>query len=160
MNKIKNLTCNIYKYTCSYCHKSYESPVYIGGYGQFLLRNYGSKHLAWLDAVDDSTFKEVGTLIRMNSEVAKLGRNKQSDIFQKIVGYAYDTDNNGNYFGIDAEPECPYCKKHSALSYQEAEPPVYKTFNVPMVTSIVWDSLTTEKKRQLLVSKLVEKKLI
>lgn len=154
MNIKMNLKCTIYKYRCGNCHESFESPVHTGSYGQFLLKNYDSNNLAWLDAVSDLTFQEVGTIIRLNPRIAILGKNKQSKLFQKIVGYAYDPDVTGNHFGIDAEPECPHCKKHNVLSYQEIVPPKYKNLDIPIITSKNWALLSINKKQQLLDEKL------
>ena len=142
------IKCSLYEYKCAICGSVYKSPVYIGGYGQFLLRNYGSDEFAWLNATSDSVFNEVSKLVRKNPRIMNLKQRAQSDIFQKIIGYVYDPDKCGNYYGIGVDPECPSCKEHHISGYKELSPPEYVELDVFEVTSCEWEKLTLKEKEK------------
>lgn len=150
------IICNVFEYVCRDCKKIYQAPVYVGGYGSFLLRNHGSSSLAFLDAIGDKVFKEVGSIVDAHEVVSKLDENNRADIFQKVIGYAYDPDELGNYYGIGLDPECVHCGSHMVDSYIEKTPIKKITVNVPIVTSDYWQSLSKDDRIDL-INKQIKK---
>ncbi|WED25522.1 hypothetical protein L3V77_10630 [Vibrio sp. DW001] len=146
MNTKANIKCVIYEYECKCCGQKYRSPIYKNGYGQFLLRSYNSNGLAWLDAISDPAYKEMGMLLRNNPKVTHLKQRTQSDIFHKIVGCLYDPDLDGGYFGIGIAPKCPHCDQRDVHSCQEVEPIEFVNLRVPIITATRWSSLSLKEK--------------
>lgn len=149
------IKCNIFKYQCGGCGKSFEAPVYLAGYGKFLLKNYKSGDLAWLDAISDNAFKEASRLIKKHPKLVGLQANAQSNIVQDVIGYVYDKSICGGNFGINANPMCPHCGEHNFVGYEEILPSKIVEINVDIVTSNTWSELS-EKEKISLVDKLLE----
>ncbi len=142
-----NLRCTVFEYQCQHCGKRFKAPVYTGsGYGQFLMRNYVSGHHVWLDVFSDDVINEMDQLISAHPAVSSLGENAQSDIFQKIVGYLYDPDSEGNYYGIGIDPQCPFCNAHQAKSFREVFPNEYMELSVVRITARQWKQMSQDEK--------------
>lgn len=146
--------CNAFQYQCGMCGTSFEVPVYLAGYGKFLLRSYGTGEMAWLDAIASYAFKEGSELIKAHPKVIGLKSNDQSKIVQDVIGAVYDNDSQGNSFGINTDPKCPNCGEQSAAGYEEMQPSKLIEIDVDPVTSKHWDKLS-EKEKKSLVDKLL-----
>jgi len=154
MTKMQDITCQLFEYVCAGCGEHYKAPVLYGGYGVFLLRNYADFSYRYLNVLEDSIFSEVESIIERSEKVSSLSKYERVDLFQKIVGVAYDENECGNSYGIDAEPECPFCKKHAVRKSIATNPPEYVEMQVPMATHHKWDNLSQVDRERLVGEKL------
>lgn len=147
MNKLKLLNCVMFLFQCEQCQKVYKSPIYLGGYGQFLLNSHGGYEKSWLDATSNETFREVHDIVKLHPKLVQINKRSISRLHQQIVGYSYDPDVNGNYFGINVKPACPSCGGQRVCKYEEIIPNEVVSIEVSHVTSRNWDSLSSEEKK-------------
>ena len=143
------IKCNLFQYQCGKCGGSFEAPVYLAGYGKFLLRSDGTDEMAWLDAIASDAFKECSELIKTHSKVIILKSIAQSNIVQDVIGAIYDKDSQGNNFGINIDPRCPHCGEQNAAGYEEVQPSKLVEIDVDSVTSNHWDKFSMEEKKSL-----------
>lgn len=140
------IKCNIFKYQCGKCGNGFEAPVYLAGYGKFLLKNYKSKDMVLLDAISNDAFKEASQLIKKHPKIIGLQASAQSNIVQDVIGYIYDKSTCGGSFGINANPKCPHCCEHNIAGYEEIQPSTIVEVDVGLVTSNHWDKLSEKEK--------------
>jgi len=143
------IKCNLFKYRCGKCGTNFEVPVYLAGYGNFLLRSYASDEMAWLNAIASHAFKEGSKLIKAHPKVINLKSNAQSNIVQDIIGSIYDKNSQGNDFGINIDPKCSHCGEQKTASYEEVQPSKLVEIDVQPITSNHWDNLLESEKKSL-----------
>lgn len=146
----KNLKAQLFEYECAFCHAKYKEPMYPPGgfsYGEFMLRN-NKNQLLYLNAMEDPTFLEVSNLVKKNPRLNGLKESEKSEVFQRVVGRAYDSD-EGEY-GIGVSPMCSVCGSTDVESYQEVIPPEFINISVPVATSEKWQKLADVEKKKLI----------
>jgi DNA-directed RNA polymerase subunit RPC12/RpoP len=143
------IKCNLFKYKCGKCGANFEAPVYLAGYGKFLLRSHESGEVAWLDAISSNAFKEGSELIKKHPKVINLKSIPQSNIVQDVIGSIYDKSAQGNHFGINVDPKCSQCGEQRASGYEEVQPSKLVEIDVEPVTSSRWDKLSEKEKKSL-----------
>lgn len=147
----KNLKAQLSEYECALCHAKHKEPIYPPGgfsYGEFMLRNNSNNRLLYLNAMEDPTFLEVSNLVKKNPRLNGLKESEKSEVFQRVVGKAYDSD-EGQY-GIGTFPMCVVCGSSEVESYKEIIPPEFINIDVPVATSEKWQKLTDEEKKNLI----------
>jgi len=132
------------EHTCSKCSTRFYAPSLNDfSYGEFLLWS-ASGECRYLNAFEDSTYKEV---IKLLEEYEKLHILRKS--LQEIYGeLACDPDEKNLCFHI-TNPPCPKCRSTeiSSIGGQKIE-----ACTVPNVTHIFWNALTYEGKKHRLNS--------
>jgi hypothetical protein len=139
----------VYRFECAQCGNLFNAPkTVVGSYGEFILRSSGTGELAYLNALEDSTYDEVDSILKGNRKVASKKLHVVADILRKIYGeVACDTDDIGGIFGIGNNPKCPACGSHSMSRWEEILPPVFVDLNVSPVKHADWLSLSAEEKK-------------
>ncbi len=158
MKNLKDINCVTFYYICENCGNQYNGPVFLGGYGQFLMHSIGGTEYAWLEATSNGGFKEVGEIIKQCDITSELSRNEQAKLHQKIVGYAFDVDSEGNHFTIGGQPLCPSCGSQRASRYGEISPREITSIEVKEVSSVFWESLSMNEKKDYIEQKINEYK--
>jgi hypothetical protein len=116
-------------------------------YGEFLLRSVGGAEVAYLDALEDSTYQEVNWLIKQNVRTLGENANVLADILRKTYGaIAVDLDIEGNSFQIAGFPKCPFCNSQDIESWEATDPPEFVEKAVQPVTHAHWNSLSNAEK--------------
>lgn len=137
------------KYRCASCDHAFDSlALPEGAYGEFLLWSKNGK-LAYLNAFEDPTLKEVDNLMTACSSVVSLTPLERSRLLHRIFGrVACDPDDGGAPFEIDAYPPCPKCGRTEIASWEFKEPTEIVEMNPPSVTHNGWATLSADAKRQ------------
>lgn len=151
MSVFVKLKTELFQYYCE-CGNNFKSSVYpVGmfGYGEFLLRSLRSDIFSYLYAIDDITYSEVSRLAKSDSRLVSFNESKKSEIFQEIVGLAYDFEDKDGQFKIGLLPLCPVCGTRNIKKYNSMESPEFKVIEVPTVTSEKWQKLSNGKKSKL-----------
>jgi hypothetical protein len=140
----------VFEYTCGNCAAVFEAPALSEmSYGEFLLRSRRGA-LAYLNAINDPTYKEVSTLI--SRERASLRPVDQAIILRRAFGpVACDWDNGDSPpspFDIEASPVCPHCHQQRPRSWRAKHPPATVDVDVPSVSHAEWNGLANAKKME------------
>ncbi len=135
------------EYTCSKCGIKFKAPgLPESSYGEFLLYSkHGSS--AYLNAIEDPTYKEVDRLLSLEPKIKNLSPADRAKILRHVYGpAACDWDDVGFPFGIDIFPPCPNHHSNSILEWRFGSPPEWVDVRVPPVTHVVWKSLSEPEK--------------
>lgn len=137
-------------YACASCANVFDaSSLGEGAYGEFLLWSK-SGQVAYLNAFEDSTYKEVSNFLERNPKTHGLQPLEKAKILRHIYGgVACDPDENGLPFEIDALPPCQKCGFQKMLSWTFKNPPEIVEVPIPSVTHIRWNSLIASEKKDL-----------
>lgn len=146
----------IISFTCARCGENFRAPgLPFDSYGEFLLRSLISAEEAYLDALDDKTFLEVESILRLNHRVASSASVDVADLLQENYGaIACEPDRFGRPFKIGVFPCCPYCNSQEMSSWDEVDPPEFVEKNVEYVRHDHWASLT-EGEKMCVVDKVI-----
>jgi hypothetical protein len=138
------------KYRCENCKLEFKAPqLKIGGYAEFLLRSQLTGHLAYLDAMADKTYDEVGEYLEANLKLAEKSANLIASILQKTYGIiACDPDPAGNIYQIGAAPVCPSCGSQNMEYWEVVEPSEFIEQIIPPVTHRAWSLLNDRRKAE------------
>jgi hypothetical protein len=141
-------------YKCANGH-AYSAPS-LGetAYGEFLLWTARGE-MAYLNAFEDTTYKEVDNIIKTHAKVAGMQPLDQARILCKVCGkLACDRGQRGGVFSIDSAPPCPVCGSQRVASWEFPSPPNVIDVHVQPVTHAMWSSLADEEKQRLRDSEL------
>lgn len=135
-------------YICGACGKLYKAPeIAPHAYGEFLLRSEGRGDVAYLNALTDSSYKEVDNILQQNLLGIHEDPQRRAKMLQAIYGaVACDSDSEGNIFKIGLHPICPMCGYQVMKSWQVTEPVEFIELLIPSVTHSFWDSLSESEK--------------
>jgi hypothetical protein len=138
----------IFEFKCEPSGHEFRAPeLPLGAYGEFLLRAEEGTALAYLNALADPTYKEVGALLEKKPGMDRATPNRRAEILRHIYGaVACDPDSGGRPFKIGQRPTCPVCSSSTMRSWQEVYPAEYIDLDVPPVTHRLWQSLSEEQK--------------
>ncbi|NPD68816.1 hypothetical protein HN018_12570 [Lichenicola cladoniae] len=138
----------LFQYVCEPLGHKFNAPALpFNTYGKFLLRDEGGTSISYLDALADSTYPEVSTLLRGLVETAHLTANKRADLLQRLYGeVACDPDDEGRAFIVGRHPKCPICASHTMRFWNEVVPDKFVDAEVPHVTHRHWQFLTEGQK--------------
>lgn len=157
MTNTVKLKSQLYLFECRNCDSKFKFPVYPisdYSYGEFLLKSKNSNDLVYLYALTDKAFLELMKLVKNDKQTEGMGDAARSNIFQKIVGIAYDRGSDGGLLYVGLSPICPSCSDAHEKKYTETNPPEYKIIEVPKATSIDWDNLREEHKIEFVAAAL------
>jgi hypothetical protein len=145
------------RYKCSTCANVYTAPsLGEGAYGEFLLWS-ASGSVAYLNAFEDLTFKEVENLLLLHPKASLMSPLDRAKVLRKIYGsLACDVDEHGSTYSIDAPPPCPSCGSQQPASWEPTNPIEVVDILVKVVTHVRWHALTTEEKREQLEAELAK----
>jgi len=135
------------RYKCSTCANIYTAPsLGESAYGEFLLWSE-SGSVAYLNALEDPTFKEVDSLLLLHPKASMLPPLERAKVLRKIYGrLACDVDEHGVPFSIDASPPCPSCGGQQLESWELTNPAEVVDISVKEVTHVHWYALSIEEK--------------
>lgn len=145
------LKIQLYQFTCANCSHKFQAPVYPFfdmSYGEFILRTTESNRLIYLNANHDEAFLEASRILDEINQVKKLFDHQKFDPFQEIVHVAYDPDKWGHYYKIGIDPHCPNCGANESKCFQATNPPEYKVMDIPVASSVLWKTLSSEEKKE------------
>lgn len=144
-----------YNYTCANCgHRFKVLKMCFFPYGEFLLRSK-SNELSYLNAIEDSVYEEVDSLLEKIPGYKRKSDDERAEILQSVFGAACDSDVNGNSFSINAEPLCPSCGENEIQNWEATMPPEYEEREVFHVTHKKWSSLSEIEQMDLLKKELL-----
>jgi hypothetical protein len=136
-----------FTYQCELGHEFYALEVPAGAYGEFLLRDQAGVHMAYLNALDDPTYKEVDNILAKQPTLTQVVPVKRANILRRIYGAAAcDPPPDGGDFQIGRHPQCPVCHSAVMRSWKESEPIEFIDADIPSVTHAVWQSLSAEQR--------------
>jgi predicted RNA-binding Zn-ribbon protein involved in translation (DUF1610 family) len=138
-------------YTCAKCGDVYSAPS-LGetAYGEFLLWSENGG-VAYLNAFQDPTYKEVDNLIKVHPKTAGLQPLNQAKVLRRVYGkLACDRGRNGEIFSMDSSFPCPVCGSQKIASWEFPSPPIFIEVDVQPVSHFAWSNLTDQEKRELL----------
>lgn len=143
------------KYTCATCEHDFTAPsLGESAYGEFLLWSERGE-LAYLNAFEDVTYKEVDSLLKLHQKANQLKPLEQAKILRKIYGkVACDRGRYGGVFEIESTPPCSFCGGRQAKSREFLNPPKIIELDVEPLKHAYWNDLSDEKKNQLIDEEL------
>lgn len=145
------LALDVVEFTCRACGTSWQIPsMDWTPYGFFLLRSK-TGHLAYLEAVDDPVFSEVGRII--SDLRPALDAEGSAALVHCAFGVTTDPDPTGHPFEIHVRNLCPRCSSRQWESRRldsqieaDADPVGHKS----------WERLTDSERRQGIRDRLAE----
>ncbi len=134
-------------FECGNCGRRFEAPALNPyAYGEFLLRSAGGS-LAYLNALDDTTYSEVDNLLATIPGTAQLTPLSRADVLQSVYGeLACDPDATGAPFSITQPPTCPQCGARRPSWFEHPEPAPIVDVEVAPVTHGRWAALSRTEK--------------
>lgn len=148
----------VYRFRCSHCGANFDAPKTIAGsYGEFILQSSCTGEIAYLNALEDSTYDEVDRILKRNQRVSDKKTYVVADTLRQIYGeIACDPDGMGGAFRIGAHPKCPECGARQMAGWEEVIPPAFVDVKVQLVKHSNWCSLSIEEK-EIKVDEALEK---
>lgn len=141
----------LFYYVCKYCETRFNSPTTKNKYGEFLMRS-NSGELAYLNASEDSVFKEFSSLFDANKKNTKHNCTTIREEIQLIhdtFGFACDPAQDKTYFQISNKAPCPTCGRKEFQSWGPTKPPEFIELNIKPVTHANWNNLSQKCKSDL-----------
>ncbi|WP_157655185.1 hypothetical protein [Burkholderia ubonensis] len=140
----------IVKCKCSNCGHDFTAPsLGEGTYGEFLLWSE-SGVIAYLNAFEDATFKEVDNLLALHPKTSVLTPVERAKILRRVYGgLACDRDNNDSVFVICSEPPCPSCGSQTTVSWESMRPIEVQDVKLESLTHDRWNALSVSEKMAL-----------
>jgi hypothetical protein len=137
------------KCKCARCGHIFDARALPdGAYGEFLLwsKNGG---LAYLNAFEDPTLKEVDNILACCGPAVSWTPLERSAVLHRIFGrIACDPDDEGAPFEVNAFPACPACGGWDVASWEFKDPAGFVEMNPPVVTHHSWATLSENAKRE------------
>lgn len=136
----------VYLFRCSGCgvtFKAPETPEF--SYGLFVMRTRESDWSAYLNAVEDSSFRESYELLKHNWLADGKSAAELGGLQQQVFGDVCDKHPRGESFAIGLLPKCPSCGSRRMESWEPLRP--IQEWPLPSVTHETWDHLTPPEKR-------------
>lgn len=138
----------IFEYKCEpFGHEFHAPRLPFNSYGEFILRDEAGVSMAYLNAMEDSTYKEVEAILKGQPGVDRMTPNKRAELLRRVYGpVACDVSTDGRVLKIGQHPKCPECSSSTMRSWQEVQPAEFVELDIPSVTHALWQSLTEGQK--------------
>ncbi len=160
MNKYKTLNVEVLYIHCKRCAKKVEKyKLNDFNYGERLLETEDGIDYAYVDCVNDSTFNEIGDIV---DEIYKKSKKSEIEItkyFNEVFGYLCDFINEKRINASSIGFFIAGCKKEDCKVIEKTNPEI-KQIKVPIITYEHWNSKNEIEKKEFVIEKLKELKLL
>lgn len=143
------MNLHLFEYACKPENRRFTAPQIVGGYGVFLLRSEAEGREAYVEALADDTFGEVGRLVDVSPRASGLSEWRRAELTQAVFSVASDPAADGTPYVLSRNPRCPFCGSHDVEFVQATEPPQFVEAELPPVTHRRWSTLPTDERRRL-----------
>lgn len=141
------------EYTCATDGTVFEFPgLSEYSYSEFLLMTSVGE-MAYLNALEDQTYKELKALIDTNVSVLILDSDQRVDLLQHVYGeIACDRASSGAPYSIELMPSCPACSGSDIASWSFTGKVV--DVHVEPVAHVQWSRFSASEKEEKLIKRL------
>jgi hypothetical protein len=140
---------HLFEYYCRRDGLHFTAPEIVAGYGTFLLRSTGTGEEAYVEAISDDVFAEVGRLVDRLPDAARLPGPERGALTQAVFSVACDPAIDGTPFVIGGKPHCARCGSDDVEFVQATGPPEFIDIDLSHVTHRWWSGLRPEDRRRL-----------
>jgi hypothetical protein len=143
---------HLFEYECRPENRRFLAPQIVAGYGVFLLRSEAEGREAYLAAVSDDAFAEVGRLVDASPRASGLSAQRCAELTQAVFSVAFDPAADG--YVISGKSRCPFCGSPDVKFVQATEPPQFVDIDLPTVTHRRWAALPVDERQRLVETAL------
>lgn len=151
---VSQMKLHQFEFACKPENRRFKAPVIVVGYGIFLLRSEAEGREAYVGAVSDEAFAEVGRLVDASPHSRGLSEQKRAELTHAVFSVACDPAGDGTPYVISGKPTCPFCGSHDVEFIQATEPPEFVDVEMRTVTHRRWSALPVEERRRLVETAL------